>query len=263
MDCRMQFFKCVVILLSAQFLCIHCRAAELGGSDSNSSLSQSKTDGRQIIKKLVEVNKYWLIGPNPDVHNYSYEFKTQSASQPKTFTVDNPLQAKQAVRQSITYYSLLNEIAQHPENIKSATLETKDSLIELTVSLTKSVKTECGNRIEAGKSFGYFSNSMAGGTIWIDPNRMVPLKATIGNIEETYDGYVSAGQNHWVPQDIKIDGTLNCFDFRFKFYKPGLWLFDRSDYTIKKIESREGSEHPNIVSVSNVKINGTAAQKKR
>jgi len=225
---------------------------------SVSANKQQQTE--QIIKKLVEVNRYWLIGPSPEVHNYSYKFKLVTSPEPVTYDVKNPSTTSQSIRQGIGYYSLLNYVALHPENIKITDFAEKDSTIQLTVSIAQEVIMSCGNGIEKEKGFrGSFSVPMMKGTIWIDPNRMVPLKADIGNVNEEYGDYVSAEPNHWVPRNIKIDNNIMHFDLRFNFFKPGLWLFDTSEYRIDETEHSKAKEYHGAASISNVKINGAPA----
>ena len=214
-----------------------------------------KQQAEQIIKKLVEVNRYWLIGPSSEVHNYSYEFELLSSPKVVTYDVNNPTTARWAVRQGICYYSLLNYAALHPEDVSITDFVEKDSIIQLTVSLIKPVKMHCGNGIEK-TYFGSFSRPMQGGTIWIDPNRMVPLKANVGTVREQYGDYMLVEENLWVPLNIKVDADYMHFDFKFNFFKPGLWLFDTSEYRIDKTEYKEASEHPKTASIRNVKING-------
>jgi hypothetical protein len=56
-----------------------------------------------------------------------------------------------------------------------------------------------------------------------------------------------------VPRRIKIDHGDMKFDWKFKVYEPGLWLFDNSHYSYVMPDQR-------VVFVDNVQINGRPAK---
>jgi hypothetical protein len=253
--------KCVYMVCVASLMSLsRGQAAGLNSADSNAinNITQAQEQqAHQILERLLASNKYWLAGPSPEVHGFSYAFKLRTSPRPIAYDVNNPAQAKSSIRQGITYFSLLQEIALEPNNISIVGLEDENSIAKLTLQLTKPVKMHVGNGIEK-HWFGSFSRPMQKGTIWIDQNRNVPLKAEIGTEKEQYLNYLSAGQNQYVPLRITVDEDMMHFDFAFKFYMPGLWLFDTSQYRTDKDEYYEAAKYSHVAIITNVRVNNKA-----
>ncbi len=226
------------------------RLASEGSLPGEHSAIQSK--GEQIIKKMAEVNRYWLIGPAAEVKSYSYDFALYQ-DEPHTYKVTEPLSAGRTIRQGITYDSILHKLATEPSAAKYTAIEEDDGTIKLDFGLTDS-RVSIGNGIEKGWR-GYFSRKIDKGTFWIDAEKMIPVRADCNNLYEYFSDYAAADETHYVPLKIKIDDDDMHFDWTFKLHKPGLWLFDHSDYRLDE-EGSEPKKYEFAASISNVRING-------
>ncbi|MHC4561110.1 MAG: hypothetical protein ACYS80_27850, partial [Planctomycetota bacterium] len=209
--------------------------------------------GEEILRKMAEVNKYWLLGPTSDVKNYSYEFLLVDKV-PRTIEVRKPAKTGSSFRQGISYYTVLHKLASEPASAVITAIQEDGKTIRLDFTLKDSMKIACGNGI-SGTWRGYFSSRVEMGSLWLDREIMVPIKTRSGQVEEYFSNYVTLEQSHYVPLVIRIDQGRMHFNWKFNLYKPGLWLFDMADYQL----GEEGIKLP-VASVENIKINTKAAQ---
>lgn len=209
--------------------------------------------GEEILRKMVEVNQYWLFGPTSDVKNYSYEFLLVDNA-PRTIEVSKPANTSSSFRQGISYYTVLHKLASEPASAVITAIQEDGRTIRLDFSLKDSMKIACGNGI-SGTWRGYFSSRVDMGSLWLDAEKMVPIKTVSGQVEEYFSNYVTLEQFHYVPLVIRIDQGDMHFIWKFNLYEPGLWLFDMADYQLRE----EGVKLP-VASVENVKINTKPAQ---
>ncbi len=199
--------------------------------------------GRDLLKRFIEVNRYWLLTPPPTVTNYSYVFHLLGgwgATEPVLIQVESPAGASRSRRQGVLWYSLLQNIARDPASVRFRSItETNGQIIvqlesgTLTPEQTnqtaglppdqwplrlgragaRSFGCQCGNGLSSASSFGWMAFERTGGTVVIDAARMVPLKsvadfdsAAKGRIEETFSDYAEVSPNHWAPLAVDFKG---------------------------------------------------------
>jgi hypothetical protein len=208
--------------------------------------------GEEILTKMVQANQYWLISPPSEVKTYSYAFILGN-KEPEMIEVSNPLRTNNSFRQGISYYTALHKLASDPSSSIITEIQESERTIQIGFNLKKSIKIACGNGI-SGSWQGYFSRRVGGGTLWLDAERKVPIKAKTEDVEEHFSEYVAVGNGHYVPLRIKIDSGRMHFDWKFRLYRPGLWLFDMSHYQLDE-------EGPSLLvaSTSKVKVNAETA----
>ena len=240
-------------------------AVEFGGkseSDTNNTQTAKageqtmdvQSRGEEIIKRMAEVSRYWLIGPPAEVKNYSYEFALYHG-ETKTFKVSEPSSADRALQQGITYDSLLHKLAKEPFAATYTSIEEVNGIIKTDFKLKESIQIHVGNGLRE-RWYGSFDQRVEGGTFWIDAKKMFPVRAKCNEVYEYFSDYAAVDETHYVPLRVKIDENniqmhmhLN-FDWTFKLHKPGLWLFDESHYSIDENKSVVAA------SISNVRVNG-------
>jgi hypothetical protein len=150
------------------------------------------------------------------------------------------------MRQGISYYSALHWLAANPQKPVFRQLDVDEKKITLTYSLAEFVRVAAGNGIE-GTWSGYFSTSVAEGTLVIDSANYAPLEHTAGELRERFSQFVEIAPGRRVPLAITIDQGGMHFDWRFRVYRPGLWLFHEARYedaTVAKIEQVEIDSRP-------------------
>jgi beta-lactamase regulating signal transducer with metallopeptidase domain/outer membrane lipoprotein-sorting protein len=208
--------------------------------------------GEEIVKRMAEVNRYWLIGPPVAVKNYSYDFALYQ-DEPHTYKVTEPSSADRAIRQGITYDSLLHKLAKEPFAATYTSIEEVNGIIRADFKLKESIQISMGNGLR-GSWYGSFNQPVEGGTFWIDAKKMLPVRAKCNEVYEYFSDYAAVDETHYVPLRVKIDKNdmpmRMHFNWTFKLHKPGLWLFDESHYSIDENKSVVAA------SISNVRVNG-------
>ncbi len=208
--------------------------------------------GREILRKLGEANRHWFGRPVDAVKNYQYVFH-QLDDKPKTIRVDKPQTDGLWFVHGITYSPLLAAMAEDPSLVVFQLVEVDAEKVRLVYSLTKPTVMQAGNGIEH-RWRGYFSNNRAHhGELVIDATLLRPISHKTDDWSETFGDYVEVAPSHAVPRHIKIDHGDMKFDWKFKVYEPGLWLFDTAYYSL-------ASPDEPVVHVDNVQINGQPAK---
>ncbi|MGO9114607.1 MAG: hypothetical protein ACLP9L_35775 [Thermoguttaceae bacterium] len=207
--------------------------------------------GREILAKMAEANRYWLDQPPPEIRTYRYDFKLRG-KEPKTYTVSENGRAAGAFRQGISYGSVLNGLTAHPERVVFRQIDVQPNRMTLTFTLTDGAPVSAGNGV-LGTWSGFFSMNVSEGTMIVDP-KTYTLQECRSEIrgqsyQETLSDYAEIRPSHFVPLRVRVSSGDMAFDFRFRVYEPGLWLFASSllkDSTM-------------IAQVDNVVINGERA----
>jgi len=223
-----------------------------GSLPNGDNATQSK--GEQIIKKMAEVNRYWLIESPSQTKNYSYEFSLYKG-ETETFKVAEPSSSDRTIRQGITYDSLLHKLAKEPFAATYTSIEEVNGIIRTDFKLKEPIQIHAGNGLK-GRWYGSFDQLVEGGTFWIDAKKMSPVRAKCDDVYEYFSDYAAVDEAHYVPLRVKIDKNDMHFDWTFKLHKPGLWLFDQSRYVYDK----KGQEPIIAASTSNVRINGELSE---
>ncbi|MCK4887859.1 MAG: M56 family metallopeptidase [Planctomycetes bacterium] len=219
--------------------------------------------GQDLLKKMAEVNRYWLIGPGSDIQQYSYDFNlyldVRRDESPKKYSYDisNPSKASQTIKQGVYYYSALHKLAKEPEAACVTKIEKHGSMLKIDYSFYEPIKCGVGNGISK-IYLGSFTRRIKYGSLWIDSEKNIPIRIkswdepddkSANYCEESFSDYVSVGGSDYVPLKVEINSGEMHFDFRFRVSEPGLWLFDRSSYKLNRWQL------PLVASLSNIKIN--------
>lgn len=191
--------------------------------------------GQAILERMAEVNRYWLLTPPEAVRNYSYDFG-RPGEEARHFEVSDPGNTDSATRCGITYSTAMRVLARDPSRAVITEIEEKDGAIRIGFRFEETVKGACGNGL-AGSWYGYFNLGVTGGTLWLDAERKVPLELICDILTERFGEYVEAGDGHYVPLNITVTkerpGKERMhYDWKFRLYDPGLWLFDISFYSL-------------------------------
>ncbi len=203
---------------------------------------------RGILKRLAEVNRYWLFSTPPTVKSYQYEFRF-GTEKPTAYQVDAKA-AGGATRQGISYYSPLHTLLRDPERVSFRSVSNDGKKIVLTYMLAEPASMAMGCGI-SGSWRGFFSSRASEGTLTVDAARFVPLEHRADNLHETWSEYARQDAEHLAPRKIDITRQGMEFHWKFKLYEPGLWLF----------ASATGDEpDKTIASISGVRVNGQDAK---
>jgi serine/threonine protein kinase len=195
-------------LLALLVGCVIFHSAKQSGTHRE----QAQARGQKILKRFVEVNRYWLLAPPDAVTNYDYDFHywdwdNRQYSQ-IAIRVTAPANTPRSKRQGVVYSSLVQFIACNPDRVQIRSVTETNGKIVLEVApgprpaaqaghavqpagpprdewppfLTRIGDDEhtfggqCGNGIE-GTLYGGFGFESTGGELVIDAARMVPLKS--------------------------------------------------------------------------------------
>ena len=208
--------------------------------------------GEEILRKMAEVNRYWLVGPPDTVTDYTYDFKLGDDAA-RTFSIGgaNP---DPSGRQGVTYSTTIHMLALHPEKAQVGEIETGEGIIRLRFDLAESSRIACGTGVD-GSWHGYFSSAAQGGLLTLDAQKMVPLKLESPGMQESFSDYVDASDGQLVPLTVKVAKSGMAFHWTFRLYDPGLWLMDRS------LADAGSDGTPTVLaSVSNVFVNSAQAE---
>ena len=200
--------------------------------------------GRGILGKMAEVNRYWLNRPPPEVRGYRYDFKL-GEKEPKTYVVPEDGRVAGVVRRGISYVSVLYGLTTHAESVVFRQIDIAPDKMTLTFTLPSGASVSAGNGV-LGTWSGFFSTTVSEGTMIVDPKTYALREFRCEEHRETLSDYTEIRPGHFVPLRVHVSSDGMAFDFRFRLYEPGLWLFASSH--------REGS--PPAAQVDNVIVNG-------
>jgi len=222
--------------------------------------------GKAILQKVVAANRHWLVGPPDTVTKYRYVFHLDWKEAPGgvqhiPVQVDNPAIASPSARQGITYVSLLQRLAAHPDQVQVRGVSESDGKIKLTLIIlpipgSKTTYVENGKRhslppldISCGNGIkdawrGGFNTGGSEAELVLDAAKMVPLHSVVkvppGRVEESFSDFAQAGAQGYVPLSVAIKwhpkkaSEITEYAWKFKLH-DGLWLFDQSEYRGVKV----------------------------
>jgi hypothetical protein len=211
---------------------------------------------REILQKMAEANRYWLGPPPSEVQSYQYVFHLAD-NQPQSFRITQPATNHTWTRQGITYFSALHHLTAHPEEALFRQVDVGDDEITLVYHLSKTTRVSSGNGLLRTWK-GFSSRSVREGKLTVDPQTYTPLEHIARGVRERPLQYVEIRPGCYVPLRIRIDEGPDFdrpkYDWTFRVYEPGLWLFDTS--------RTESGEYPDgiIARIQNVKVNGRDGQ---
>ena len=241
------------------------RRSSNGLREIENSLLESLTDpkvnaeGQKILKRMAEVNRYWLVAPSPKVKNYSYDFilydwRNTEPTQ-ETIKVKRPTRVNSKCRQGITYDSVLHKLISNPSATIIRKIQKNQQMIQLDFIFRDFTKVEYGNGISHSWR-GYFSGQVKTGSLWLDATKRVPVKLEAGWPVEYFSEYVAVDESHYVPLKVTVGYDDTRYHWTFGFYEPGLWLFENATYG----QDEEGQPRM-TASINHLNINKRAAVK--
>jgi RNA polymerase sigma factor (sigma-70 family) len=230
--------------------------------------AQTDARGKMILNKVIAINRLWLLAPPDTVTHYSYVFHLDWKAAPggvllTPVHVSNPSRTAAEERQAITYSSLLQRLAAHPDQVQVQSVSEKAGKITLALKFPylpgarttyvaggkkyplPPLQIACGNGIRQNWR-GYFSTGGTNAKLVLDAAKMIPLSAVVtvpnGMVEETFSDFAEYGPGSYVPLSVEIKytgvpaaaGGEMVFAWTFKLH-DGLWLLDESQYRGVKV----------------------------
>lgn len=214
---------------------------------------EEQAKGREILRKLGELNSRWLEPGAPGVGSYCYSFRLGDR-EPQAVEIQAGQRSSLTMRQGVSYHSVVHWLAANPEKAVFRQLERDEKKITLTYTLAEPVRVAAGNGI-AGTWRGYFSRSVREGTLVVNAATFTPMEHTSGELREMYSQFVEIAPNRPVPLAITIDQGGMHFDWRFRVYQPGLWLFHEARYG-----GGAGKAAAVVAKIEQVEIDGRPAE---
>ncbi len=211
-----------------------------------------QAQGRAVLDKLIETNRYWLLGPSPEVKHYEYDFLLDGEAALHV-VVDNPRTANLWRRQGIAWHSGLHYLARHPDQAVFGQVEFEGDQIRLTYLLKKMTFAADGDGIEKGSI--YCGQNFYGGTLTVDRRTHTPSRhqcIVTYSRYETYSDFVEIDPGHYVPMAVEVSARQRR-RWTFAIHGQGLWLFESNHSTTGR-----GPKHARV---ENVAINGRPATK--
>ena len=227
--------------------------------------------GREILAEIAEANRYWLNLPPKEVRSYRYEF-TATGNGPGRGTREyevrddsgesfppREMEHIHAKRHGITYFSALHYMTAHPEDVSFRQVEIDDDEIRLGYSFKNRLWLAASRCLFASRNGFIISDwHIREGTLVIDRKTLTPREHVNPWFRETFLDYVEIRPGHYVPLQISFDRLakyrLPEHRWKFRVYRPGLWLFDSCQHT-----GTEGKPET-TASIDNVKVNGQNAE---
>ncbi|MBN1911030.1 MAG: PEGA domain-containing protein [Pirellulales bacterium] len=145
-------------------------------------------EGRQILKRMIEVNRYWLLEPPKTVKSYAFLYLLGN-DQPKTYKVPDAAKARSALRQGTTYYSPLHVLAEDPDSVTFTLIQRENETIRLDYVLEEPIDSAYGNGLE-GHWIGYFQRNVGRGTLILDAKRFTLQIHRMQGVEERFSDFV-------------------------------------------------------------------------
>ena len=188
--------------------------------------ADDQSRGKEALSRCVEANRRWLAGPAEQVKNFRYELHRVSGTQ--TFEITNPRRTSRARLQGVTYSGMLQHLARTPGSATVLGISEEPKRMRLALKFDPPLRGAVGNGVENSWN-GYHSfGAEEEGMLLLDTERWVPLEAQIGRVHEVFGEYVEFEPKQFAPLKIRIEVGDSAYDWRFRIYKPGLWLFDDS-----------------------------------
>ncbi|MHC4621296.1 MAG: hypothetical protein ACYTEQ_26425, partial [Planctomycetota bacterium] len=204
--------------------------------------------GEEILRRMAEVNRYWLVGPPARVKNYAYDL-IYGGPEPERIQIANPSEAAWHFRQGIRYGSILPALVSNPGNAIIKAIDKTADRIRLDFAFREPLEIDLGHGVRRMLVLCQAMESFKEGSLWLDSRKMVPTKISSGGFREYFLEYTSMGEGHYVPLLIKLGwGSDDFLHWGFRLHEPGLWLFDQSSFV-------QGSASREAACTQNVRIN--------
>jgi hypothetical protein len=206
--------------------------------------------GYDVLRKVGEANRWWLGAPPADVQTFSYDFRFDDGTK-TPYKVPKCRHVAAVVLQGVSYVSPLSSVtrAGAKDNVLIRRIEEKNGTIRLWYTCKKPVGVSAGNGV-LGSWKGFFSMWVGDAVLEIDAKTLTPRREMAGEFQEQFANFVPLGDGTYAPRSIQVKDGSQKFDFRFRVYEPGLWLFAES-----RQPAADGKSNV-IARTENVSING-------
>ncbi len=216
--------------------------------------AELQVKGREILCKAVQANTYWLGPPPVAVRSYQYRVNYRDAP-PKDYQVTDPAKVSDTVRYGIGYRSAIHCLTTAGgRRVTFHRVAVDDRKIELVYNHRNALQTVFGNR-ELDPKRGLLNMTIGNGKLVLDAKTYALLEHSSGNLRETLSQHVDLGDGRYVPLAVRIQHDQTVFEWKFRVYEPGLWLFHSGHMLLE-----EGGKPRFAASVDNVRINGQQAR---
>jgi hypothetical protein len=179
------------------------------------------------------------------VTSYEYRFRFKG-EEGKTFKVTKRAPAAGVAHRGISYRGVVHELSANPGKPTFRTVEVGAERIRLAYTFKEPVGVYAGNGV-AKTWHGFFSMAVREGFLILDGRNLTPLEVRSGELSEAFSDYVEVGKGRYAPLSIRVSQGRMRFDWRFRVYEPGLWLFERTGDGVAAV-------------VDQVKVNGAEAR---
>jgi len=211
---------------------------------------------REVLRQLRETNTYWFSSAvRRQIESCTYTFHFADGEDTTEIDWNNHPGSwyEEFYRKGISYIGISRLLVSDIDGLRCTFVEEDEDAGTITFDfvLRQAWQNAAGNGISGIWKGGWFNGGVGEGRAVIDTktNTLIEISSTLN--DEKYFDYVEIKPGKFVPLRIVIERhTGMYFDFRFKVYEPGVWLFDRSI-------PRDGGEP--IVWLDNVQINGKPA----
>lgn len=202
------------------------------------------------------MNRYWFAAPSKDITAFSYTFHL-AGQNPREITYQDYLKAESWYREwygkGISYTGGARVLTSLRDKAKFRDLQIGDKQISIYFVLQGLPSTVAAGNGIAGTWNGLVQGMMEEGRIVLDAKRLTPISIEYGGDKERYDDYVEIRPTSFVPLSINIERARSEFHWNFRVWKPGLWLFDKS----QNRATTDASEP--VAWTTNVTVNGQPA----
>jgi hypothetical protein len=226
---------------------VKVEAEERGSVVSAAELGEMRARGEEILSRMREVNRYWLVGPAAAVKSYAYHFVVIGKKREK-IEVSDPREVFRDFRQGIGYHSLVHRVVREGGNYTITEVAEDEEMIRLDFAFEDPIKIIARHEVAFGCN-GCFMVFPKKVSLWLDAATMVPVEVQAEEVQERFSEYASAAEGCYVPLRIEIEHEDSYFDWRFRLHEPGLWLFGEGRF------AEEGKEPAPAALVEKVRVN--------
>jgi hypothetical protein len=214
---------------------------------------------REILGRVAEVNRFWFTGPSitsKDITGFSYTFHL-TGQKPQEITYQDYLKGQswypEWYGKGVSYTGAARVLASLRDQAKFRELKSDEKQISIYFVLQDLPSMVASGNGIAGTWRGFAQEMMKEGWIVLDAKRLTPVSIEFDGNKEQYGDYAEIRAGAYVPLSIDIERGDMQFHWKFRVWKPGFWLFD-------KTQDRPAADAREPVAwTNNVTVNGQPA----
>ncbi len=220
--------------------------------DAGKGKSRHDADTTELLARILEANRFWFESPPQQTPGCRYAFVHRNGKR-QEFEVADPQSAGASVKRGITYAPLAAVLLRALVDSGSSAahveaVERSDAEIRIRFRTDGSLGSRLGGGV-SGSWQGYIYYKLGDGVLRLDAKTLLPIELTSTwrdakrneetLVTERLSEPVEVADGHWVPlrvEAVRQENTSSAseaknesssrFDWTFKVYQPGLWLFD-------------------------------------